>query len=200
MRIPFEKILILSPHPDDAEIGCGGTIAKYQGNADVTNLVLSYSKLTGTMEEAEKANAILGMRFTWRNYGHRQLDKERQRILDDLMLIGNKIKPDVVFMPCLHDIHQDHKVVAEEGLRAFKGCTILGYEMPWNNVSFNTQMFVELNDGHVNQKCKAISKYQSQSDRPYASKDFITALAKTRGVQSGFQYAEAFEVIRCVLR
>ena len=102
-------------------------------------------------------------------------------------------------MPSLKDLHQDHETVAKEGLRAFKNISILGYELLWNNLSFNTTCFVRLTEENVDAKYRALNEYRSQNFRDYMSREFIFAHAKTRGVQSGNSYAEAFEVIRWVL-
>ena len=96
----------------------------------------------------------------------------------------------------MHDIHQDHTTVAQEGLRAFKNTTILGYELIWNNLTFNTQCFVKLQQSDIEAKITALKEYHSQGKRDYLSEDFIYSLAKARGVQAGCEYAEAFEVIR----
>ena len=108
--------------------------------------------------------------------------------------------PDLVLLPSLHDIHQDHATIAQEGVRAFKGTTILGYELIWNNLISDNTSFVELEDHHVDKKVKACSMYLSQGGKDYMSKDFIYALARTRGVQIGFNYAECFQVVRWIQR
>ena len=102
-------------------------------------------------------------------------------------------------MPSLNDIHQDHLTVAEEGLRAFKTTTILGYELIWNNLTFNTTTFIKLEAKEVEYKCQALQEYKSQEKRNYMSNDFIYALAKARGVQINTEYAEAFEVVRWII-
>ena len=102
-------------------------------------------------------------------------------------------------MPSINDIHQDHYTVAQEGLRAFKDRTILGYELIWNNISFNTTSFITLGKKHIQAKVDALKEYKSQSDRAYMSREFIFSLAKSRGVQIGKEYAECFEVIRWVM-
>jgi hypothetical protein len=84
-------------------------------------------------------------------------------------------------------------------LRAFKRTTILGYELPWNNLSFTTNTFVTLNENNVQQKIKALNEYESQKSRSYLNADFIRSLAKTRGVQIAADYAEAFELIRWII-
>jgi LmbE family N-acetylglucosaminyl deacetylase len=101
-------------------------------------------------------------------------------------------------MPSLHDIHQDHNTVAQEGLRAFKTTTVLGYELIWNNLTFNTTSFVSLEQKHIEQKCNALAMYKSQAGRDYISREFIFSLAKSRGVQIGKSFAESFEVVRWI--
>jgi LmbE family N-acetylglucosaminyl deacetylase len=76
----------------------------------------------------------------------------------------------------------------------------LGYEIPWNNRTFNTESFVLLGEDHIKAKVKALECYRSQLDRFYANEGFIRALARTRGTQIGAAYAEAFEVVRWVIR
>ena len=100
-------------------------------------------------------------------------------------MLKKEIEPDLVFMPSPNDLHQDHYTVAMEGLRAFKQTSILGYELPWNNITFNTVAFISLNEGHVAKKIEAIKQYESQSHKNYVREDFIRGWAKTRGVQIG---------------
>jgi LmbE family N-acetylglucosaminyl deacetylase len=102
-------------------------------------------------------------------------------------------------MPNCNDIHQDHQTIYAEGLRAFKQTTILGYELPWNNLTFTTNTFIKLSEENVKTKIAALKEYKSQSSRTYLNDDFIHSLAKTRGVQIGSEYAEAFELIRWII-
>ena len=114
--------------------------------------------------------------------------------------IRNRIRPDMVFTPSSFDTHQDHKTTREETLRAFKQCTILGYEQPWNNITFNTLAFISLRERHIGKKIRALGCYETQKHRAYLSDAFIRGLALTRGVQIEERYAEAFEVIKWVMR
>ena len=83
-------------------------------------------------------------------------------------------------------------------MRAFKGTTIWGYELIWNNLSFNTQAFVELGERHVEAKVEALAAYASQRHRAYMDGEFIRSQARVRGVQIGLIWAECFEVVRLV--
>lgn len=106
---------------------------------------------------------------------------------------------DLVLMPSLMDIHQDHQIIAEEAIRAFKHISILSYELPWNNFHFSNTCLVHLNEVHVRKKIFALAAYQSQTHRNYFSKEFIEGLAKVRGTQANCQWAEAFEVVRWIM-
>ena len=130
------------------------------------------------------------------NYEVRKLSYARQEILEDLIQLRNRTKFDLVFIPSLNDIHQDHTTIAHEGLRAFKNTTLLGYELIWNNLTFNTQCFIKLDKTHIDAKVNSLKEYKSQGFRDYLSEEFIYSLAKARGVQVGCEYAEAFEVVR----
>ena len=119
--------------------------------------------------------------------------------MEDIIKLRTQIQPDIIFIPSVNDLHQDHATIANEAIRAFKFKTILSYEMPWNNFNFNTSCFVELNGNQINKKVQALKEYQSQSHRPYANEEFITSLARVRGTQIGVHYAECFELIRIIL-
>ena len=152
--------------------------------------------------EVKHATAVLGIKpenLIIYSYQVRKLNYARQEILEDLIKIRKANHFDLVFMPSLHDIHQDHTTIAQEGLRAFKNTTVLGYELIWNNLTFNTQCFVKLEEENIQTKIKALKEYHSQGKRDYLSDDFIRSLARARGVQVGCQYAEAFEVVRLFL-
>jgi LmbE family N-acetylglucosaminyl deacetylase len=134
------------------------------------------------------------------DYPVRDFPERRQAVLDDMIRLKSEISPDLVLLPSSTDTHQDHRTVSQEGFRAFKDTTILGYEIPWNNRTFDTECFVILDEVQVKAKVAALMCYRSQLDRFYANEGFIRSLAATRGTQIGAQYAEAFEVLRWVIR
>ena len=135
MKNNFQKILILAPHTDDGELGCGGSIAKFiEEKKDIYYLAFSSAEKAvkkGYGKNVLKKEAIQAMKvlevkhLIIKNYPVRNFPENRQAILEDLIKIREKIKPDLIFLPSLNDIHQDHQVVAQEGLRAFKKQTIL---------------------------------------------------------------------------
>ena len=211
MKNNSEKILILAPHTDDGELGCGGSIARFiEEGKKVFYAAFSTAEESVGPElpdnileiEVKAATKKLGIKrenlFIYNNEV-RKLNYIRQEILEELIKLKKKVDPDIIFMPSINDIHQDHSTVAREGLRAFKDRTILGYELIWNNITFNTSTFIILQHNHVQSKVDALQEYKSQKDKAYMSQDFIFSLAKSRGVQIGKEYAECFEVIRWVM-
>ena len=205
-----ETILLLSPHTDDAELGCGASIAKFirQGKrvyyaafSACEQSVLPDFPKDILIHEVKEATSELGIRsedlFLFR-YEVRTFNYKRQEILDDLIKLREQLRPDTVIMPCLHDIHQDHKTLAEEGLRAFKFCNVFCYELPWNNLNFNTAAFEVVEESDVLCKVKALERYKSQAHRSYANEEFLRSQLRMRGVQVTRRYAEAFEVVRMI--
>lgn len=213
MNKDSKRILILSPHTDDAELGCGGTIVKLLGKRKkILWIVFStaeesvpknFPKNTIKNEFLEVCKKLnLGdEQYMIYNYGVRKLPDFRQEILEILVKLKKDFAPGLVIGPSLNDYHQDHLVVANEMIRAFKSSSsIISYELPWNHVTFSNQMFITLEKKHVTKKLELLSSYKSQviKNRSYFSSEFIFGLAKTRGVQINAEYAEAFEVIRWI--
>lgn len=211
MKTP-ETILILAPHTDDGEFGCGGTIAKYAAaGARVIYAAFSAAEQSVLKDfprdilrtEVREATYELGIKdedCLVFDFEVRKFPELRQKILDTMIQLNQKYKPDMVFLPSINDTHQDHQTIAHEGFRAFKRTTMLAYEVPWNNLDFRTSCFIGLSEENLAKKITSLSKYKSQAHRNYASEEFITSLATTRGVQIGTRYAEAFEVVRLVVK
>ncbi len=201
----------MAPHTDDGELGCGGTIARIlEEGGTVYYVAFSTADASVPPEfprnqlaiEVRNATKVLGIHedhlYVY-NFTVRKLNYVRQEILENLVELKAKLQPDLVFLPSSKDIHQDHITVTQEGIRAFKHSTILGYELIWNNLSFNTDCFIKLDKKHIDLKVKALQEYETQRHRDYMSEQFITALAHARGVQIGSKYAETFEVIRWIV-
>ena len=150
------------------------------------------------MRDATRELGIREESLTVHDFDVRTFPEHRQEILELLVRLWDEWQPDAVFQPSLHDIHQDHQVIAAEGLRAFKRTTILGYEIPWNNYDFSYQAYVALEREHLERKAAALSKYASQQHRRYSDPEYIWNVARTHGINVNREYAEVFEVYRVV--
>lgn len=208
------EILVLSPHTDDAELGCGGSIVKFLGDGHKIYWAV-FSTAEESLPEGMPKDSLkrefcsvidnLGMNMEScmvYNFKVRSLHQHRQEILEELVKMKANFDPDMVIGPSVNDLHQDHQVIANEMIRAFKtSSSIICYELPWNHISFMTQLFIKLKKDHVAKKCEILKEYRSQlmKDKLYFSRQFIYGLARTRGVQCNAKYAEAFEVVRWMI-
>lgn len=205
------RILILAPHTDDAEFGCGATIVKLIGDGDEL-FCFAFSAAEESvpaqlprdinkkyMREALGHLGVSTGNIDVGSYPVRRFNEFRQQILDDMIQMAQDIMPDIVFIPSSFDTHQDHQVVNAEGFRAFKKNILIGYEIPWNNLTFRTEAFSIVTEEQVEMKIQALKCYISQLDRSYVTPEYIRSLARTRGVQIGEEFAEAFEIIRWIM-
>lgn len=207
----MEKIvLVLAPHTDDGEFGCGGTIVQliaqgyrvvYVAFSAAEQSVLPQFPRDILRHEVVVATGALGIRakdcFVL-DFSVRRFPEFRQDILEKMVLLNKEYQPDIVFLPSIQDTHQDHLVIAQEGFRAFKKTTMLAYEVPWNNLDFRTTCFYVISEEQLKTKIKALQCYQSQVHRSYVTEEFIRSLAITRGTQISQRYAEVFEVVRLI--
>ncbi|HLF65778.1 MAG TPA: PIG-L deacetylase family protein [Saprospiraceae bacterium] len=206
------KILVLAPHTDDGELGCGGTIVKMLREGHQVFYVAFSTADDSVPEgfpknqlelEVKQATGILGIpeeNLIIYYYAVRKLNYVRQEVLEALIKLRDTIRPELVILPSSKDVHQDHLTVYHEGVRAFKFCSMLGYELIWNNLGFETDCFIEIDKEDLHGKMRALDAYVTQRGKNYMNPDFIRSLAVVRGTQIGVPFAEAFEVIRWIVR
>ena len=162
-----QKILVLAPHTDDAELGMGGTIAKIKregGHLSIVAFSAAEDSLPegfdrdSTRREFAESMALYEVDyFDVLNFQVREFPRDRQLILEELIRLRRDLVPDLVFCPSGSDIHQDHYTLYIEALRAFKSSTILCYEMPWNCLKLNGNFFIELQEQDFQRKLQSIS-------------------------------------------
>jgi len=203
-------VLVLAAHTDD-EFGCAGTIARLiESGAEVHYIALSRCEesvppgfpadvLEGECRACTRLLGIESDRVRVEGFRVRHFPAYRQDILELLVRLRREIEPALVLLPSSYDTHQDHATVCEEGFRAFKSSSILGYELPQNLISFHHSAFVSLEERHIERKIAALGAYASQAFRRYAAPEFVRSLGSVRGVQCDAPYAEAFEVVRLIL-
>ena len=203
------RALFIAPHTDDVELGCGATLARCVEECETVDVVVFSTAVEslpdGSAPDRLKLEFLKAMeqyeiptdRLHVFDFQVRRLNYSRQDVLEELVQLRMQIKPTIVFTPSVGDVHQDHQVVHNESLRAFKSVTMLGYELPWNHFHFESRVFVNVSDKHLETKLRALRAYQSQMEknRGYFDEEFIRGLAKVRGIQQGVPYSEAFELI-----
>jgi len=207
----IKTALVLAPHPDDGEFGCGATLKKLI-DSGVEVCYVAFSPCTISVPEKFDTDILykelilavqhLGInesRIITFDFNVREFPKYRQEILEELIKLKKQINPDLVLLPNSDDLHQDHHVIYTEGKRAFKHSRLLGYELPWNNLNFTSNFHVKIDKDQIVSKFNALKEYKSQSFRNYHSMEFLEGLALVRGVQVNTKYAEGFELIRWFL-
>ena len=209
------RILVLSAHPDDETFGMGGTIKKYSDQgAEIDIFVISdgasaqYSDkkmIDVRRESCINAGKILGVKnFDFLDFPDAKLDNIPT--LEITQKIEEKIstfKPEIIFTTPNNDGHQDHKKVNECTLIAARPKTIflkqiIQYELfSTNRTTFSPNLFVDISK-EFQPKLDAIKQYNSEiEDYPHVrSIKAVETLANMRGVESGFEKAEAFKIIR----
>ncbi len=199
----YRNVLGLGAHPDDVEIGCGGSLAALRrAGAVVHTVVLSRcedgSPLDRDQREREfrAAAAILGAKPQVYDIPDREFPEHRREIMQILERLQDNLRPDLVFLPSLEDPHQDHSTLAHAVVRTFRRKeTLLQYEiLRHGSHTFTPTLFVDITET-LDTKLRALNEYTSQlKSRPYFDEDRFRSLARTRGAQSGCEYAEAFMV------
>ncbi len=196
-------LLAVGAHPDDVELGCGGTInAASAAGRKVIAVYLTKGEKSGTpdtrMSESKKALSILGVNDVFfGDFKDTEIPGSHKAIkfLED---IYDEFKPDTVLTHTAHDSHQDHRQVAWLSLSAFRNVSkFLAYETPRAMGQFSPAYFVDISD-YVKFKWEALKCHESQKSKRYLNYESMVNLASFRGSQVGLLAAEAYEVIRYI--
>jgi LmbE family N-acetylglucosaminyl deacetylase len=200
-------VLAIGAHPDDVEIGCGGTLlqlAKRWPGLPVTVMVLTGTSLRH--EEARTASELFlaGCEVTFRV--HSLPDGRLPSVWGDVKQcledLAAEIDVDVVLAPRTDDAHQDHRTVAEMVPTVWRDHLVLGYEIPKYDGDFGRpNLYVPLDEEIARDKVRLLAKaYPSQIHRDWWDEEMFLGLARLRGMECRSRYAEAFEVRKAVLR
>lgn len=200
-----QKLLFLGAHPDDIELGCGALIANVAGRADVIAITLSDNqknpRLKRVVEELHRSMEILGVapnNVVVGTFETRNFPRDRQEILEYLYEANRAYEPDIVFVHTRADIHQDHAVVTKEALRAFRGRTVLGFDVLRSSYGFFPHFLVRVGAADVDRKIRALAEYRTYSDRYYFRPEVIRSTLVRHGALAEVEYAEGLDILRVV--
>jgi LmbE family N-acetylglucosaminyl deacetylase len=210
----MKNVVILNAHPDDGTAAVATIDRIYHstpGKYDFHWIV--FSRAVESIPEGYPDDAVANECYNGvgllsiRNckifdYPVRRLDEHRQEILEHLVKLNKTLQPEIIFLPSSMDIHQDHKVVFEEGIRAFRRTgNLYGYDFPWNTIGCNLNRFIEISEDNLKKRIRVSACYKSQiiKENNCLTEEYIRAQAIERGNRINVRYAEAFEVIREVV-
>ena len=207
MNFYGEKLLFIGAHPDDIEIGAGALLAHVAGQADVMCLTLSDNQknplLRNVVEEHYQSMAVLGVpreKVVVQTFETRNFTRDRQQILESLFELNQGYRPAMVFTHSQADMHQDHGVVTMETLRAFRGTTVLGFDVLRSSHGFFPHFLVEVSEQDVRRKIEALSMYRTYADKYYFDAEVTRSALIRHGALAELPYAEGFDILRIVSR
>jgi len=220
-----DKALIIAPHPDDEILGVGGTIARFKDEGSETYILIctkgyppdfKEEEVNKGREEALKAHKYLGIEETFfLDFPAASLDTVPLKDINKgLLEVFEEIKPEIIFIPFIGDIHSDHQriflssLVVSRPFNLLKPKKVYAYETlsetNWNasyiTSNFVPNVFIDISK-YIDRKLEAMKIYKSQlKEFPHErSIETIKALATLRGSSIGTYAAEAFVLVREII-
>jgi LmbE family N-acetylglucosaminyl deacetylase len=196
------RILAVGAHPDDIEIGCGGTILRLV--AEHPGVEVLWAVFCATPERAAEARASADAflngagttRVVVRDYRDGFLPFSGSAVKDDFEALKREFSPDLVFTHYRNDRHQDHRLVSELTWNTWRDHLILEYEIPKYDGDFGSpNFFAVLPPSTVDRKIAQIMRhFSSQVSKPWFTEDLFRAVARIRGMEAAAPegLAEAF--------
>ncbi|MDY7033012.1 MAG: PIG-L deacetylase family protein [Thermodesulfobacteriota bacterium] len=198
------NILAIGAHPDDIEIGCGGTLLKYKDKGFSVFLLVLTDGQFGASKEVRKQEQIRSSKILdanevfWGGYSDTRFPLDRRSIntIEDVL---RKINPQFIFVNYYDDTHQDHRYLAEATISATRYIkNVLFYEVPTTQ-NFSPNVFVDINDV-LEKKISLLKAHESQVMKTNIEDLSIAEIAKSsanfRGIQGRVKYAEGFRSLR----
>jgi LmbE family N-acetylglucosaminyl deacetylase len=204
--ITLRNILAIGAHPDDIELGCGGSVSSFAGRGvHVRALVLTKGEAgnrfeTDRVKETRKALKLLGVTDVHTmDFPDTRLHEHLSELISKVEAHATELRPDRVYTMFEYDRHQDHRAAFQASIVACRSALqVLCYETPSSWTNFQPQVF-ECIDGALEKKIDALTLHESQHDRPYTQPAAMRIHAQFRGQQIGVTAAEAFIGYKVVL-
>ncbi|HEX2698458.1 MAG TPA: PIG-L family deacetylase [Anaerolineales bacterium] len=205
MNFSGKRVLFLGAHPDDIELGCGALLHHIVQKTEVLCVTLSDNQknpdLKNVKDEHFKSMAVLSVakeKVVFGPFTTRVFPDARQEILEYFLKLRKDFNPDLIFTHSRQDVHQDHNTMTEEALRAFRGITVLGFDVVRSSYGFFPHFLVEVDEEDVNKKIEALSQYKTYRDRYYFNAELTRSIMIRHGALAERPFAEGFDILRIV--
>lgn len=205
MNFYGKRVLFLGAHPDDIELGCGALIHHIKGMSDLLCVTLSDNQknpdLKNVKDEHLRSMAVLGVpkeKVLFGPFTTRIFHDSRQEILEYFLKLRKDFQPDIIFVHSKQDVHQDHNTMTDEALRAFRGISVLGFDVVRSSYGFFPHFLVEVTEEDVNKKIEALSQYETYRDKYYFNNELTRSIMVRHGALAEVQFAEGFDILRIV--
>lgn len=200
-----KQVLFLGAHPDDIELGCGALLHHIVKQTDVLCVTLSDNQknpdLQNVKNEHFESMAVLGIpkeNIVLGPFTTRVFPDARQEILEYFLKLRKDFNPNLIFVHSKQDVHQDHLTMTNEALRAFRGITVLGFDVVRSSYGFFPHFLVEVTEEDVNKKIEALSCYETYRDRYYFNSELTRSIMVRHGALAERPFAEGFDILRIV--
>jgi LmbE family N-acetylglucosaminyl deacetylase len=200
-----KKVLFLGAHPDDIEIGCGALIHHIVQRTEILCVTLSDNQknpdlknVKGEHLKSMKALGVPEKKIVFGPFITRVFPDARQEILEYFLKLRNDFQPDLIFVHSKQDVHQDHLTMTDEALRAFRGITVLGFDVVRSSYGFFPHFLVEVTEEDVKKKIEALSEYETYRDRYYFNSELTRSIMVRHGALAEVPFAEGFDILRIV--
>ncbi|MBE0681372.1 MAG: PIG-L family deacetylase [Anaerolineales bacterium] len=200
-----KRVLFLGAHPDDIELGCGALIHQIAKKTQILCVTLSDNQknpdLKNVRDEHLRSMNILGVpeeKIMFGPFSTRVFPNSRQDILEYFLKLRKDFKPDLIFTHSKQDVHQDHNTMTDEALRAFRGITVLGFDVVRSSYGFFPHFLVEVTEEDVIKKVEALAEYKTYRDRYYFNSELTRSIMVRHGALAERPFAEGFDILRIV--
>jgi LmbE family N-acetylglucosaminyl deacetylase/ActR/RegA family two-component response regulator len=196
-----EIVLAIGAHPDDIEIGAGGTLLAHRAAGDtIAMLTMSRGAAGGDAErrvrESQQAAEVIGAQLFLKDLEDTKIPEGNPTIALIEEVIA-EVEPTVVYTHSGHDVHQDHRNVHRAAMvAAVKVGQVYCYQSPSATIDFHPAHFVAV-DQHIGVKLSTVEIFGRQAAiRDYLDPAVIESTARYWSRFGGGSHAEAFEVVR----
>ena len=200
-----KRVLFLGAHPDDIEIGCGALIHNIVNKTEILCVTLSDNQKNPDLKKVKNEHLesmkVLGVpeeKVVFGPFETRVFPDSRQNILEYFLKLRKDFKPDLILTHSKQDVHQDHNTMTDEALRAFRGITVLGFDVVRSSYGFFPNFLVEVTEEDVNKKIEALSQYATYQDRYYFNAELTRSIMVRHGALAERPFAEGFDILRIV--
>jgi N-acetylglucosamine malate deacetylase 1 len=200
-----KRVLFLGAHPDDIELGCGALLHHIVKETEILCVTLSDNQKNPELENVKaehyQAMHVLGVpeeKILFGPFTTRVFPNARQEILEYFLQLSRDFQPDLIFVHSKQDVHQDHLTMTDEALRAFRGITVLGFDVVRSSYGFFPHFLVEVTEEDVNKKIEALSCYETYRDRYYFNSELTRSIMIRHGALAELPFAEGFDILRIV--
>jgi N-acetylglucosamine malate deacetylase 1 len=215
------KVLVIAPHPDDETLGCGSTLLKHKFEGDdvywliITDISIEDGWKEKIVKKRKDEIKQVGEKYGFTKVFNLQFSTTKvdtlstSTLIEKVSTVYNLINPNIIYMPFVSDVHTDHQVIAKA-----LGSTLKWFRYPYinkvymyetpsetdfnflSNRLFRPNVYVDASI-YLQNKIKIMNIYKGEmKEFPFPrSEKSIRALATLRGSQSGFNAAEAFELV-----